>query len=154
MLEEWWTANNLKVSSIGGIPLSFSTIQLGDSNPWANGRGGAEGSIGLLVDVGSSTVIHSVSPHDSGSSDMGSLGFRPRLETCADSIDKRETSNEWRIQDYVPVGIFILPLIFVRRTQTVEGIDEPILHDARLSLGQAIAPFRSADSQCRCTSVP
>jgi hypothetical protein len=25
-------------------------------------------------------------------------------EDCAASIDRPETSNEWRVQDYVPVG--------------------------------------------------
>lgn len=65
----------------------------------------------------------------------------PTPETCADSIDQRETSNEWRIADYVPVGIFILPPIFVRQAQTLEGLHEPILAEVGLSLEQAIAPF-------------
>jgi hypothetical protein len=39
-------------------PWAFSTIQPGDSNPHLfGGRGGAEGSIGIVVDIGPGTVI-------------------------------------------------------------------------------------------------
>ena len=46
-----------------GIPLAFSTIQPGDTNPYRGGRGGAEGSVGIIVDIGPATVIHSVGSH-------------------------------------------------------------------------------------------
>ena len=122
-----------------GIPLAFSTIQPGDTNPFGGGRGGAEGSIGIIVDVGSATVIHSVSPSDSGSSEIGSLGLPPTEENCAASIDQRTTSNEWHVQDYVPVGIFILPPIVIRQVAIVMG--EPIAGEVELNLQTAVAPF-------------
>jgi hypothetical protein len=62
-------------------------------------------------------------------------------ENCAASIDKRDPSNEWHVQDYVPVGIFILPPITVRQIQRVEGFDEPISGEIELRLDQAVAPF-------------
>ena len=122
-----------------GIPLAFSTIQPGDTNPHRDGRGGAEGSVGIIVDIGPATVIHSVSPSDSGSSDMGSLGLPPTEENCAASIDQRTTSNEWHVQDYVPVGIFILPPIVVRQVAIFMG--EPTPGEVGPNLQTAIAPF-------------
>src|SRR5690606_4684451 len=74
--------------TLTGVPLSFSTIQVGDTNPQMQGRGGAEGSVGILVDIGPGTLIHSVSPSDSGSSLLGSLGLPPSEQNCIDSIDK------------------------------------------------------------------
>ncbi|WP_431321256.1 hypothetical protein [Rhizobium sp. YTU87027] len=94
-----------------GVPLAFSTILRGDTNPDGGGRGGAEGSVGMLVDIGPRTIIRSVSHEDSGSNEYGSLGFDPTEENCARSIDLRKTSNEWHVQDYVPIGLFILPPI-------------------------------------------
>jgi hypothetical protein len=125
--------------SLSGARLSFSTIQAGDTNPHMEGRGGAEGSVGLIVDIGPSTVINSVSPGDSGSNAMGSLGLPPTEQNCADSIDKRQTSNEWRVQDYLPVGIFILPPMVVRQVGKVNG--GLIAGEIPIELAQAIAPF-------------
>jgi hypothetical protein len=122
-----------------GIPLAFSTIQPGDTNPHGGGRGGAEGSVGIIVDIGPTTVVHSVSPSDSGSSDMGSLGLPPTKENCAASIDQRMTSNEWHVQDHVPVGIFILPPIIVRQVTNFMG--EPIAGEVELNLQTAVVPF-------------
>lgn len=59
--------------TLQNAPLSFSTIQSGDTHP-SVGKGGAEGSVGLLADIGRETVIRSVAPSDSGSSESGSLG--------------------------------------------------------------------------------
>lgn len=125
--------------TLTGVPLSFSTIQVGDTNPQMQGRGGAEGSVGMLVDIGPGTLIHSVSPSDSGSSLLGSLGLRPTEQNCIDSIDKRATSNEWHVQDYVPLGIFVLPPIWVRQIFDVDGAKTPV--EVQLDLAQAIAPF-------------
>jgi hypothetical protein len=126
--------------ALKGVPLSFSTIQPDDSNPhMAGGRGGAEGSVGVLIDIGPYTVIRSVFHGDSGSSEDGSLGLPPTEENCAASIDKREPSNEWHVQDYVPVGIFILLPIVVR--QTTELMGEAVSGEVTLSLGDAIAAF-------------
>lgn len=124
--------------ALKGHPLSFSTIQPGDTSPHI-GRGGAEGSIGMLVDIGPATMIHSVSPGDSGSSPFGSLGLPPSEVSCAASIDQRETSNEWHVQDYVPVGIFILPpIVVLKPIQLMGQIDAA---EGEISLGEAITPF-------------
>lgn len=122
-----------------GEPLSFSTIQPGDTNPHMTGRGGAEGSVGILVDIGPGTGINSVSSSDSGSSQFGSLGKAPTAENCAQSIDKRVRSNEWRVQDYIPVGIFILPPILVRGLIHHEGHITPM--EDEITLEEVIAPF-------------
>jgi hypothetical protein len=76
-----------RAMGLTGIPLAFSTIQPGDTNPHRGGRGGAEGSIGIIVDIGPVTVIHSVSPSDSGSSEIGSLGL---------ATNRRELHREYR----------------------------------------------------------
>lgn len=120
-------------------PLSFSTIQVGDTNPHMAGRGGAEGSVGLLVDLGLGTHIESVSPGDSGSNATGSLGVPPTEESCTRSIDARATSNEWRIQNYVPVGIFILPPIRVRQAYDVGGV--PTVAEGPMTLERVIDCF-------------
>jgi hypothetical protein len=122
-----------------GVALSFSTIQLGDTNPHAQGRGGAEGSVGILVDLGPVTVIKSVCHTDSGSSLLGSLGLPATAQSCADSIDKRTYSNEWHVQDYVPVGVFFLPPIFVRGLITVGGQD--LSGEKAITLADAMLPF-------------
>jgi hypothetical protein len=117
-------------------PLSFNTITVGDTGPFG-GPGGAEGSIGMLVDIGPKTLVESVAPYDSGSSEIGSLGLPPTQQNCDDSIDKRNPSDEWRIQDYIPVGIYILPPYMVRK-ETNLGIGE-----VEITLAEAIAPFEN-----------
>ena len=129
----------MQAMALTGISLAFSTIQPGDTNPHGGGRGGAEGSIGIIVDIGPGTVIHSVSPSDSGSSEIGSLGLTPTEENCAASIDQHMTSNEWHVQDYVPVGIFILPPIVARQVAIFMG--EPTAGEVELNLQTAVAPF-------------
>lgn len=130
-----------QAAKLRGVPLAFSTILCGDGNPWSGGHGGAEGSIGMIVDIGPGTIIRRVAPHDIGSSPLGSGGLEPSAESCAESIDHRTTSNEWHVQDYEPVGIFILPPILVRRSLAVPGLDEPVIDDAPITLEQAINPF-------------
>lgn len=130
----------LRAMTLKAIPLGFSTIQKGDTNPFVeDGRGGAEGSIGMLVDIGPSTIIRSVSPGDSGSNPDGSLGLPPTAENCASSIDDRENSNEWHIQDFVPIGVFVLPPLLKRQVQVFMG--EPVSGDTPITFGDAIAPF-------------
>jgi hypothetical protein len=123
--------------TLRGVPLSFSTIEVGDTNPHVTGRGGAEGSIGLLVDLGAASRVISISPGDSGSvyeedsREGGSLGLEPTPKNCADSIDKRAPSNEWVVRDYVPIGLYILPPIIVRQ---VPG-------EVKIGVDEAVAPF-------------
>jgi hypothetical protein len=46
----------LNAITLQGVPLFFSTIQIGVTGPHC-GKGGAEGSVGLLVDVGPETRV-------------------------------------------------------------------------------------------------
>lgn len=132
--------NDLRqAQTLEGVPLSFSTILPGDTNPHMAGRGGAEGSVGMLVDLGPGTVINSVSPGDSGSNVEGSLGRDPTEENCKISIDGRLTSNEWHVKNYVPVGIFILPPIVVRQIHEIGG--EPAAAEVKIEPGEAISLF-------------
>lgn len=128
-----------RAATLRGVPLAFSTIQRGDTNPDGAGRGGAEGSVGMLVDIGPGTVVQSVSHQDCGSNEQGSLGFEPTKENCANSIDRRVTSNEWHVQDYLPVGLFILPPIFVRRMIVIGGAPTPV--PVRLQIPETVEPF-------------
>jgi hypothetical protein len=117
-LHNAWTRSDLE--------LSFSTILPGDTFKQAQGgRGGAEGSVGLLVDLGPETVVRSVHHEDSGSSAVGSLGKPPSRTTCTDSISKRSDSNEWRVSNFRPIGIFILgPPYYVRQLVDLPDIGE------------------------------
>lgn len=126
--------------SLANVPLSFSTIQPGDTNPYVvGGRGGAEGSVGIVVDIGARTVVRSVSASDSGSSELGSLGNVANEENCAASIDMRERSNEWHVQDYIPMGLFVMPPIVVRKSLTIEGVE--ILGEEEIELKETIELF-------------
>lgn len=105
--------------SLTGVGLSFSTIQKGDTfDPLDSGKGGAEGAVGILADVAPITQVLRVHPSDMGSLVMGGtasgLGVAPSPQACADSIDRRQRSNEWLVQDYNVVGIFILQPLLVR----------------------------------------
>jgi len=105
--------------SLIGVPLAFSTIQKGDAfDPTDTGKGGAEGGVGIVVDVVAATQVLKVHPSDMGSSNYGGavngLGVPPTPQSCADSIDQRHRSNEWFVQDYKAIGIFILPPLLVR----------------------------------------
>lgn len=55
------------------------------------------------------------------------------------SIDERVTSNEWHVQGYLPVGIFILEPILVRRLVDIGG--EPTAIERPIELAEAIACF-------------
>lgn len=105
--------------SLVGIPLAFSTIQKGDRfDPNDTGKGGAEGGVGIVVDLVAATQVLKVHPSDMGSSNYGGsavgAGLPPTPQSCADSIDQRQRSNEWFAQDYQAIGIFLLPPLLVR----------------------------------------
>jgi len=102
------------------LELSFSTIQAGDLGPYqvANpGDANAGGSVGIIVDIKDIDSVTSVYWEDSGSSEYGSLGKPPDAMTCSISIDKRESSNEWRIKSFKPLGMFVFipAFVFVKR---------------------------------------
>jgi hypothetical protein len=144
----------LNALALRGNKLSFSTILLGDRNPHADGHG-AEGSVGMVVDLGTNTVIESVHHADSGSSSSGSLGLPPTLENAAASIDRRRTSNEWELRNYIPVGILILEPVFVRKAFILDGhkpvevefnqeayrAGTQILQEGKISLEEAVGHF-------------
>jgi hypothetical protein len=134
-----------RAMSLRGVSLSFSTVTIGDVTPYGWGPGtGAEGAIGVVVDLQASSVVESVSP----SGDAGAFGEDNRAngvgvpltpESCADSIDKRVTSNEWRVRDFVPIGIYFIPPIVVRRVFRVDG--EWDYEDGLLNRKQAMSLF-------------
>ena len=103
-------------------PLSHSTIQRGDTPPAmiGGGKGGAEGSIGMVVDVGANTAVLAVGPGDIGSSydsDIGKWnagGSPPTRDACEDSISNRAPSNEWYVRDFIPIGVIVLPPLQAR----------------------------------------
>jgi hypothetical protein len=141
----------LNAISLRDATLSFSTIQIGDKNRHANGHG-AEGSVGLVVDIGKNTVIESVYHDDSGSGPRGSFGLRPTVENAAASIDRRQTSNEWRIKNYSPVGILILLPVFVRKAFDLDSVQaefnaeavrdgSQIVQETEIGLKEAMSHF-------------
>ncbi|WP_417463179.1 hypothetical protein [Kordiimonas sp.] len=105
--------------SLTGVGLAFSTIQKGGRfDPTDTGKSGAEGGVGIVVDIAPTTHVLKVHPSDMGSSPYGGtasgLGVPPMPLACANSIDSRLRSNEWLVQDYKVVGIFVLPPLLVR----------------------------------------
>jgi hypothetical protein len=121
--------------ALKGVALSFSTILMGDTFRMAGGRGGAEGSVGIIADIGPHTSILAVGPSDIGSNDDGSSGLPPTEESCVARIDRRRDSNEWRVRDYVPIGIMILCPILVR-----QALNEGEVH---IELHQVVGAFPS-----------
>jgi hypothetical protein len=132
--------------ALRGVPLSFATITVGDVTPfgWWPGTG-AEGAIGLLVDLHPSSVVESVSPSLDGRSfgenntATGLIETVPTAQSCADSIDRRVTSNEWLVRDYVPIGIYFIPPIVVHRAVRIDG--EWQYEDELLNRKQAMSYF-------------
>jgi hypothetical protein len=136
----------LNARPLRGVPLSFSTIQRGDTNPVPGvGRGEAEGCIGLLVDVGPETEVLAVGPRDIGSSfnsvtgEWISSGKLPTLEACEESIKLRAPSNEWFVRGYVPIGIFLLPPLYARKTFVLEGAT--LYTDAKIHRDEVFGAF-------------
>jgi hypothetical protein len=134
--------------ALRGVALSFSTITVGDVTPYGWWPGtGAEGAIGVVVDLQPGSVVDSVSPSGDGGSfgennrAKGFVGIPPTPESCAESIDRRVTSNEWRVRDYVPIGIYFIPPIVVRRVFQVDG--EWDYSDELLSRKQAMPHFKN-----------
>jgi hypothetical protein len=102
--------------TLSGCRLSFSTIQAGDKGPSQGGNpadANAGGSVGIVVDVKDFDSVITVDASDSGSGPAGTLGKQPDARTCADSIDHRRTANEWLVQNYTPLGIFVFLPVYV-----------------------------------------
>ena len=96
-----------KAMTLGNTGLAFSTILAGDSEQ------NATGSVGIVVDISENECVSRVSPSDAGSyldpreNQLMSGGCRPTNETCARSIDKRTSYNEWIVRHYIVIGIFL-----------------------------------------------
>lgn len=128
-------------AQLQGRGLFFSTVQAGDVGPHQDpnmepGDANAGGSIGLIVDVASNECVTAVGPHDGGGfedPDTGetvSAGWPPTAETCAESIDRRTSCNEWVVRNYRPIGIFAFCPIRVSKP----GGEVPIDEDAAFGL--------------------
>ncbi len=108
-------------------------------------RGGAEGCIGLLVDVGPETEVLAVGPGDLGSftdpvaGEPYSDGKPPTLEACEESIRLRQPSNEWRVRGYVPIGIFVLSPLYARKASDLNGT--PVYADAEIHPNEVFTAF-------------
>ena len=112
--------------TLTGCPISFSTIQVKDRGPWQGGHpadANAGGSVGVVVDIKDVGSVNTVDPNDSGSSAHGgSGGHSPDCQACNESISKRKTANEWWVQDYIPLGVFVfLPARVFVKTPTCQG---------------------------------
>jgi hypothetical protein len=118
--------------------LSFSTIQVGDTAPGA-GRRGAEGSVGLVVDIAKNTIIVSTYHDDSGSGDRGSRGLSATVENVAASMERRRVSNELEIKNSVPVGILIM--LPVRVHIVMEAYGTLTKAEIEIDLPRAMAAF-------------
>jgi hypothetical protein len=140
----------LDAMSLRDEPLSFSTVRKGDRF-----RQGAEGSVGIVVSLGEDTVVESVRSGDSAS---GNLGLSPTRDNVDASIDNRQTSNEWRIKNYMPVGIVILEPVFVRKAFVIDENGTPqeveynpqavidgsqLLHEKPISFEEVIEHFKN-----------
>src|SRR5262249_17263246 len=88
------------------------------------------------VDIGPRTRIRSVWPRDRGGD-----GWPPTAENCVASIDQRRhgESNEWTVQDYRPIGIFVLFPILVRRMQLFIG--QGVLGEVPIDLREVVDAF-------------
>ena len=98
-------------------PLSFSTIQAGDTGPLTSSAN-APGSVGLVVDILESDSVVFVHPEDAGGAWLpdgtyGSLGAPPTPDTMALSIDSRTDANEWNVKNFRAVGIMVFEPIYV-----------------------------------------
>jgi hypothetical protein len=106
-----------------GTPIAFSTIQVNDKGPGQvqnPADANAVGSVGLIVDIQDAGSVLSVAPTDIGSNSRitgyaHGLGKPPSAQTCADSIDlrSRTDNNEWVVQDYTALGIFVFKPSYV-----------------------------------------
>lgn len=112
-----------------GTLLSFSTIQVGDRGPWEvhPNLANAGGSVGIVVDVRDIGGVVSVDWTDSGSiPGLGSAGRPPDATACAESLDRRKNANEWWVQDFDPVGIFMFGVAGVFRKSPDGQGEDPV----------------------------
>jgi hypothetical protein len=136
-------------------PLSFSTIQAGDVGPYQvpgmdPADANAPGSIGIIVDIPSDDCVITVGTGDDGTScnpvtgEIISGGYPPTLESCARSIDKRTTSNEWYIRGFRPLAIFVYGPILVRHP---EGGEVPVERGLAIGRFPECRIFSARDGQ-------
>jgi hypothetical protein len=133
--EDLRNARNLK-----GEHLAFSTIRVDDRGPCQVQRfedANAGGSVGLIFDIEDEGSVVRVCPDDGGTGESGEgFGDHPSESACVESIDRRcgggrAGNNEWRVQNYKSLGLFIFEPIFVFGPSG----------DYRISLPQLLAAF-------------
>ncbi|WP_422023725.1 hypothetical protein [Pyruvatibacter mobilis] len=87
----------------------------------------AAGWVGIVVDIDDRCSVTAVSAADAGSFILDgareSSGAPPTEENCRASIQDRTSYNEWTVQNFSPVGIFIFRPAFVRKPAPIEGIE-------------------------------
>ncbi len=130
--EEFRFPDDLKnAMTLKNVGLAFSTVQIGDSGVVlthdAPNEENATGSVGIVVDIPQNECVRAVSASDAGSHLDGKTGKTisdgefPTEETCAQSIDLRTSYNEWIVENYNTIGIFLFQPTFVLREQIVCG---------------------------------
>jgi hypothetical protein len=119
----------LGARGVKGAPLSFSTLLAGDTGAGHSLRdslvANAGGNVGIVVRLDAGAHVVSVDPTDSGSKaglngQHQTGGLPPTLAECGRSLDARNGVNEWFVQDYTTLGMFVfLPAdVFVRYSPT------------------------------------
>src|SRR5260370_28816829 len=102
-----------------GKDLAYYTIRVGDrgaSQAQHFYDANAGGSVGIVVDIEDEGSVLRVCPDDGGTDESGEgFGTPPSESACAKSIDERNGNNEWRVQNYIVLGIFVFlpPFAFI-----------------------------------------
>jgi hypothetical protein len=133
----------IRAQTLGEKGLCCSTIQAGDVGPGQPGidpaNANAVGCVGIILDVNDQNSVCAVHPSDCATSrdpdgDLQYDGDDPTAESCAKSIDRRTSSNEWVVKQFGVVGIYVFQPIYV---QTMP----PGSVERQISLQMAFAPF-------------
>ena len=123
--------------------LSFSTVLKDDRGPYQGDvhpeDANAQGCIGLVVDIAGNDCVTAVAAGDYGvqfdltTQSVVMSGGEPSLVECARSIDERRSANDWRVKNYVVLGLFVFePALAFRRLGDVV-IEMPVGLDDILS---------------------
>jgi hypothetical protein len=129
--------------ALGHKGLSCSTIIASDWGPGEPGQnpGDANGAgcVGIVLDVRNEGSVCAVHPSDCATSQDsdGNLqydGYDPTAEFCAQSLDRRQSNNEWVVKNFEVVGIFLFQPIVVQTRP-------PGSAERKIDLQAAIAPF-------------
>jgi len=139
--------------------LACSVVKPGD------GIGNAFGFVGIIVDVTKDTSVVAVSTDDCGSQvDRGTgkriaLDMIPTAEKCEKSLDERTKHNEWVVEDYEVMGIFVLRPPQIWSGSGLGGPTKITVGDIHATFGKPVVTtdeqgfwrWHSGDRWCRCT---